>query len=116
MNEFKRLGYPIGIIFVSAFVIKMIDLYLVFPYVSMLVTILTVIALALFGMSLNKSRKRRNPSAFKKVLAVLIVIFLLLMQLGYFQLPFVSKTFNFFGVDAFFINMLYIFCGYLFVD
>ncbi|MEG1638450.1 MAG: amino acid permease, partial [Erysipelotrichaceae bacterium] len=86
MNEFKRLGYPVGIIFISALLIKLIDMYLVFPYTSMLITILTVIALSLFGMSLNKSRKRRNSSVFKKVLAVLIVCFLLLMQLGYFQL------------------------------
>lgn len=116
MDDFKRLGYPVLIIFLSAFVIKLIDLYFVFKYTSMLITILTVVALFLFGTTLNKSRKRRNPSAFKKVFAILIMILLLLMQLGYFQIPYVSTTFNFFGVDAFFINMIYIFCGYLFAD
>lgn len=112
----KRLGFPLAIIFLSAFIIKLIDRYLVFPYTSMLVTILIVTALFLFGTSLNKSRKKRNPSVFKKVIAILVVVLLLLMQLGYFTIPFISDTFNFFGVDAFFINMIYIFCGYLFAD
>ena len=67
-------------------------------------------------MVLNKSRKRRNPAVFKKVLAILVMVLLMLMQMGYFTLPFMKDAFDFFGVDGFYINMIYIFCGYLFAD
>lgn len=116
MDDLKRLGYPVLIIFLSAFVVKMIDQYMVFKYSSMLITLLVAGALFLFGASLNKSRKKRNQSAFKKVLAILIVVLLMLMQLDYFRIPYIDKIFDLFGIGSFFINMIYIFCGYLFAD
>lgn len=116
MDDLKRLGYPVLIIFLSALIVKLLDQYLVFPYTSMLITILVASALFLFGTSLNKSRKKRNQSAFKKVIAILIIVLLLLMQLEYFHIPYIDKVFDLFGIGAFFINMIYIYCGYLFAD
>ena len=116
MDDLKRLGYPILIIFLSAFLIKLIDLYITGNFVSLLITIITVSALFLFGTSLNKSRKKRTQSVFKKVWAIIIVVFLVLMQLGLFSIDVVEDILFFFGVHSFFINMIYIFCGYLFVD
>ena len=110
MDDVKRLGYPVLIIFLSAFIVKLINTYFYSNFTAMLLTIITVSALFLFGTSLNKSRKRR------KVLAIIIVLFLVLMQLGLFEIAVVSEVLFFFGVNSFFINMIYIFCGFLFVD
>ena len=116
MDDVKRLGYPVLIIFLSAFIVKLVNTYFYSNFTAMLLTIITVSALFLIGTSLNKSRKRRNPAVLKKVLAIIIVLFLVLMQLGLFEIAVVSEVLFFFGVNSFFINMIYIFCGFLFVD
>lgn len=116
MEDTKRLGLPVVIILVSALLVKLINRFFTFSFTPTLLTLLIVAALFLFGMVLNKSRKRRTPAVFKKVIAILVMVLLMLMQMGYFTLPFMKDAFDFFGVDAFFINMIYIFCGYLFAD
>lgn len=116
MQDTKRLSLPVIIILVSALLVKLINRFFQFSFTPTLITFLIVTALFLFGMVLNGNRKRRNPAVFKKVLAILVMVLLMLMQMGYFTLPFMKDAFDFFGVDAFFINMIYIFCGYLFAD
>lgn len=116
MEDVKRLGWPFLVIVISAFITKLLQTYTAVGYDSTLMTMLIVIALCLFGFSLNKNRKKKSSAVFKKVIAILVIILLLFMQLGYFTIPYVSTAFNFFGIDAFYINMIYIFCGYLFAD
>jgi len=116
MEDTKRLGLPFLVILLSALLVKLINRYLTFSFTPTLLTFLIVASLFLFGMLLNKSRKRRTPAVFKKVLSILVMVLLMLMQMGYFTLPFMKNAFDFFGVDAFYINMIYIFCGYLFAD
>lgn len=116
MDDIKRLGFPLLIIVLSAFLSRLINIYLQGSFVQTLMVILIVTALFFFGVSLNKSRKKRSNAVFKKVFAILVVILMLFMQLGYFTLPIMKNVFEFIGIDAFYINMLYIFCGYLFVD
>ena len=74
MDDLKRLGYPILIIFLSAFLIKLIDLYITGNFVSLLITIITVSALFLFGTSLNKSR-RKEPNRYSKKYWLLLSLF-----------------------------------------
>lgn len=116
MEDTKRLGIPFLIILFSALAVKLINRFFTSSFTPTLLTFLIVCSLFLFGMVLNKSRKRRNPAVFKKVLAILVMVLLMLMQMGYFTLPLMKDAFDFFGVDAFYINMIYIFCGYLFAD
>ena len=116
MNDTKRLTLPIIIILVSALLVKLIDRFVTFSFTPTIITLLIVSALFFFGMVLNKNQKRISPAVFKKVFAILVVVLLMLMQMGYFTLPFVSSTFNYFGIDGFFLNMIYIYCGYLFAD
>ncbi len=116
MQDIKRLGFPLLIIVLSAFLSRLIETYLKGSFVHTLMVILIVTALFFFGVSLNKGRKKRSNAVFKKVIAILVVILMFLMQLGYFTLPVMENVFHLIGIDAFYINMLYIFCGYLFVD
>lgn len=116
MNDFRKLGVPFLLIFISALVTKLITTYVVSDVTPTLINIIIVIALCVFGATLNVSRGKRHGNVYKKLIAILIVIFLLFMQLNLFTFSSVSNIFGFFGVDAFYINMLYIFCGYLFVD
>ena len=85
MDDLKRLGFPILIIALSAFLTKLIETYLSGAYVYSLLIIVTVSALFMFGVSLNKSRKKRSNAVFPKVFAVVLVILLLFTQLGYFK-------------------------------
>lgn len=116
MNELKRLGYPVLIICLAAFFNKLIEKYIVGNITHTLLILVSVGFLFLFGISLNKSRKKKSNAIFRKALAIIILILLLCMQLGYFELPYISSWFTYLGMESFYMNMLYIFCGYLFVD
>lgn len=116
MKDMKRLGFPILIICVAAFLTKVIECYFLEDAVYQILSIMTVALLFMFGISLNKDRKKKNKSIIRKAVASLIVTLLMFMQLGNFELPYVSSWFVFLGIKSFYINMLYIFCGYLFVD
>jgi len=116
VNDFRKLGVPFLLIFISALVTKLLTTYVLLDVTPTLLKIIIVIALCVFGATLNVSRGRRHGNVYKKLVAILIVIFLLFMQFNLFTFASVSSIFSFFGVDAFYINMLYIFCGYMFVD
>ena len=116
MDDVKRLGFPVLVIVVSAVLTKLIETYLTGAFVSTLLIIVTVSALFMFGVSLNRNRKKKSNAIFRKVFAVVVVVLLLFTQLGYFRIPYVSDWMAYLGMAAFYINMLYIFCGYLFVD
>ena len=115
MKDFKYLGYPLFITLISAFLYQIINRYIVGNVGNTLLILIRVCALFIFGMALNKST-RRHMSVWKIVVSVVLTIFLLLYELGAFALPILSNALSFFGVGGFFICMLYIWCGYLFVD
>ncbi|MEG0314263.1 MAG: amino acid permease [Erysipelotrichaceae bacterium] len=114
MKDFKRLGYPLLIIVGSAIISKFLTLYIKASFINTLVTVVIVCALFLFGTSLNKSS--RSNAVIKKVISLVLVIFLMLMQMNIFTLPYISSFLDMIGMHSFFINMLYIYCGYIFVD
>lgn len=66
MEDVKRLGFPLLIIVLSAFLSRLLETYLHGSFVHTLMVILIVSALFLFGVSLNKSRKKRSNAVFKK--------------------------------------------------
>lgn len=114
MDDVKRLGTPLLIIVLSAFLTKLVETWLKGGFVHTLLIIIMVASLFMFGVSLN--RKKRSNAVFRKVVAIVIVLLLLFMQLGYLDLAIVNRWFVYLGMGSFYINMLYIFCGYLFVD
>ena len=114
MSDVRRLGTPVLIIVLSAFLTKLIETYLRGSFVHTLLILVMVASLFMFGVSLNI--KKRSNAVFRKVIAIVIVLLLLFMQLGILDLDIVNRWFAYLGMDAFYINMLYIFCGYLFVD
>lgn len=116
MSDFRKLGIPFLVIFISALLTKLISIYLVGTISNTVFQIVVVIALCTFGATLNVSFRKRSKSVWKKVVAVLIIIFLLFMQLNLFTFSQVAVIFELFGINSFYINMLYIFCGYMLVD
>lgn len=115
MKDFKYLGYPLFITLLSALLYQLVVRYISGSFGNTLLILIRVCALFAFGMALNKST-RRHMSVWKIVISVVLTIFLLLYELGAFALPLLSDALSFFGVGGFFICMLYIWCGYLFVD
>ena len=110
MDDVKRLGTPLLIIVLSAFLTKLVETWLKGGFVHTLLIIIMVASLFMFGVSLN--RKKRSNAVYRKVVAIVIVLLLL----GYLDLAIVNRWFAYLGMGSFYINMLYIFCGYLFVD
>lgn len=115
MRDFRYIGYPLFIVLISALLYQLCATYLQGELQDILLILIRICALFTFGMALNKST-RRHMSVWKIVVAVVVTIFLALYELGAFYLPFLSTALAFFGVGGFFICMLYILCGYLFVD
>lgn len=116
MSDVKRLALPLVIIIVSAFITQWIQQYMSGEFVHTILVIITIAALFAFGVALHGGAKKASKAVFRKVAAIVIVILLLFMQLGYFSLPAIEQVFTYLGLDAFYMNMIYIFCGYLFVD
>lgn len=114
MKDFKRLGLPLLIIIASAIIVRFVNLYVVADFADNLVTIIIVVSLFLFGTTLN-IRKTSN-AIMKKVIAIALLIVLMLMQMNIFTITFIKDFFDLFGIGSFFVNMIYIYCGYLFVD
>ena len=115
MKDFKYIGYPLFITLISALLYQLVATYISGSIGSTLLILIRVCALFSFGMALNKS-KRRHMSVWKIVVSVVLTIFLLLYELEAFYLPGLSSFLAYFGVGGFFICMLYILCGYIFVD
>ncbi len=115
MKDFRYIGYPLFVTLVGALLYQLVSTYVGGSLQNTLLILIRVCALFVFGMSLNKTT-RRHMSVWKIVLSVVLTVFLLLYELEAFSLPVLSTALSFFGVGGFFICMLYIWCGYLFVD
>lgn len=115
MSDFRKLGIPFLVIFLSALIIKLLTIYISDMSTTVL-QILTVISMCLFGATLNISFRKRSKSVWKKVVAVLMILFLLFMELNLFTFTQITDIFNMFGLSSLYIHLLYVFCGYLLVD
>lgn len=116
MDDLKKIGFPILLIWLSAFSIKVLKTYFNTSLSNTIISLVMVITLFFFGFLLNKNRKRRSESVFKKVVSILVLILLYLMQYGYLNNMTFYNIFNIFGINEYFINMIYILCGYIFGD
>lgn len=115
MKDFRYIGYPLFILLISGLLYQLVATYISGALANTLLILIRVCALFTFGMALNKT-SRRHMSVWKIVLSVALTIFLVLYEFGLFALPVLSDVLSFFGVGGFVICMLYILCGYLFVD
>ncbi len=116
MDDLRRLGVPILVIIISAILSRIVQTYISGRFVATLLTIIMAVALFYFGYALNNRSHRRNPSLIKQIIAILLFVFLLFMQLGYFVAPFLSGILAFLGYQEFYVHMIYIFAGYLLKD
>ena len=116
MDDLKKIGIPALFIWISAFLINVIKTYLSFSATDFLVSLGTVLSFFLFGALLNKNRKRKSKSVTKKVIAILLFLFIYMIHYGYIQQTIFDQILLIFGMKNVFIYMLYILCGYMFVD
>lgn len=116
MKGNRQSFYPLLLILSAAILTNLLNQLIINKMLLHIIkTFITVVFLFLFGVSLNRNR-RKKEAVIKKIVVVVVVILLLFMQLGYFYVPNVTDWFVFLGIDAFYTNMLYIFCGYLFAN
>ena len=116
MSDAKKLGIPFLVIFGGALILKLLDMYMANVMTPTVTKILSVIILCLFGATLNVSFHKRSKSVWNKVVAVLVILFLLFMELNFFTFSSVLEVFSMFGITSLFITLLYVYCGYLLVD
>ena len=73
MDDVKRLGTPLLIIVLSAFLTKLVETWLKGGFVHTLLIIIMVASLFMFGVSLN--RKKRSNAVFRKVVAIAAALY-----------------------------------------
>lgn len=116
MKDVKRFGLPLLIVIVGAFITQLLEQYATGMYGNTIRIVWNVAITFGFGVALHGSTKKASNAVFRKVIAIVLTILLLFMQLGYFTFPAMESLFKGLGLTSMFINMLYIFCGYMFVD
>ncbi len=116
MSDAKKLGIPFLVIFIGALLLKVLSMYLSPIMNDTLIKIITVIILCLFGATLNIAFHKHSKSVWKKVVAVLVILFLLFMELNLFTFSSIADVFATFGITSMFLQLLYVYCGYLLVD
>ncbi|OCN04349.1 hypothetical protein A4S06_11465 [Erysipelotrichaceae bacterium MTC7] len=115
MNNFRKLGVPALVILVCALIAFWANPTSFF--VSNFYLYLKIVALIVFGATLNVfSKKNLSRSPYKKIVAVLLVVFMTLIQLNIISLQTSNVIFQLFNPSYFWNDMIYIYCGYLFVD
>lgn len=116
MKEVKRFGLPLVIVIAGAFIAQLIERYMTGMYITTILILWNVALSFGFGVALHGSANKASSAVFRKVIAIVLTILLLFMQLGYFTFPAMESLFMNLGLTKIYINMLYIFCGYMFVD
>lgn len=115
MGDLRKLGVPALVIVVCALIAFWANPASFF--VTNFYLYLKIVALIIFGATLNVfSKKSFSGSPYKKIVAVLLVVFMTLIQLNVITLQTSNVVFQLFNPDYFWNDMIYIYCGYLFVD
>lgn len=116
MEDIKRLGLPILLILISAFLVRLFSVYLPTIFTNTLATIFYASILFMFGITLHRNMRKRSNAVFRKVIAILGFVMLLFYQLNVFTVSFIDHMFAYLGIQGIFLSMLYIYFGYVFVD
>ena len=112
----KKYGLPLLIIIVGSFLTQLANRFLNFTGAYEICTVLRVMVVFAFGMSLCQ-RKRRNQNTWvKKLIIAFFVFFLMCWEMGYFVFPGIKGIVNFLGLASFGFDLLYIYCGWAFFD
>ncbi|MBR2684653.1 MAG: hypothetical protein IKE59_01210 [Erysipelotrichaceae bacterium] len=74
------------------------------------------LALTLFGFGIALQPRRNNKTWVKKLLVSFVLLFFLLLDLGYLKVGIVSDLLYYGALDGVIYYMIYVFCGWLFFD
>lgn len=113
MKNLKRQLAPFVYILICGLFVKMVYHFIMNTFSTQILTIMIASSCFLFGMMLNKKR-RKEKTYWLRIIAIGITILFSLIQMGFLDIPILKITFDFFAIDSFFIHMIYIYCGYLF--
>lgn len=116
MEDVKRLGLPLLIVVVSACLTQWIQRFITGQVANTLMITIQAIALFIFGMALHGNLKKTSKAVYRKVIAIIIVFILFCMQMNYIAIPALHNLFTVLGLHSIYMHMLYVFCGYVFVD
>ena len=111
----RRFGYPIGILIIGGWVIRILQSILTDNAEIIIVKFAIATLCFSFGLSLNTVRKRRNTWV-KKLLVSFVLLFFILWDLGYLVFPGLSSFMHFLALDGFIVYLVYVFCGWTFFD
>lgn len=116
MSKFnKKYTYPLVLLFVGAFLLRLLDNYTSGVTFDRIIVILKVALLFSFGLALNLHSKRKQTWV-KKVVVSFIVVFLTIYSMGFIVIPQVAFLINFLGIYGFVLDLVFIFCGWTFFD
>lgn len=114
MKDLQRLGLPLLLIIATAILNRFILNIFYGEAVNLIVRLLVIFVLFWLGVLLNPHKG--GKAVFRKVLAIVLLIFMVSMEMGWLSVPAVSNAFTFLGLEGLYFNLLYVYCGYLFSD
>lgn len=108
----KRYWMVLLLIILSAFVYKILDIYLPSSF-GLILDIVWMGILIFLGYSFSPNQKRNNRW-LGKVLISLLVIFIFTMRMGWINLPALNNLFAQIGLTGRFLDLLLIYSGWAF--
>ncbi|MBR5796345.1 MAG: hypothetical protein IKY26_09395 [Erysipelotrichaceae bacterium] len=112
----KKYGLPLLIIIVGSFLVQLISNFLNFTGANEICTVLRVMVVFSFGLSLCQKKRRNQNNWVKKLVIAFFVFFLMCWEMGYFVFPGIKSILNFLNLTSFGYNLLYVYCGWAFFD
>ena len=111
----KRYGYPLGIVIFGGWLIRILQAILESSAEIIIIKIVIAVICFGFGLSLNPVRKRKQ-TWIKKLLVAFVLIFFLLLDLGYLSIPQLQTILHLLAIEGVVVYLIYVFCGWTFFD
>lgn len=116
MDTLKRLGFPFAVVIISALLSRLLQTYVHAGFMKSFMIVFTAGSMFLFGTALRPFSRKKHPAVFVKVVAIVLFLLLLFLQLDVLRLSIFSDALRFLGISGVYMYLLYVFCGYMFME
>lgn len=116
MDSVKRLGFPFAVLILSALLSRLLHTYVHASFMNSFMIVFMAGSFFLFGTALRPFSRKKHPAVFLKVISIVLFLLLLFLQLDVLRLHMFSDALRFLGISGAYMYLLYVFCGYMFME
>lgn len=115
MEVMKRLLRPLAVLLLAALAGAILETYVKLDFMDSFMIVWKAVFLFLFGMMLT-ARKRRSSAVFSKVIAIVVALVFLTVQLELLHVGWLANGLHFLGIEGIYYWLVYVLCGWLFME